>query len=63
MAELFFRHQGVSYYFDTRLLKLYSIENEDLTEIVDRDTIQKVRFDSTEISRPQSRMVSHRDDI
>jgi hypothetical protein len=59
MAELYFQYEKVPYLFDTRLLKLFRIENEKLIEIKNQETLQKVRFNSIEIDRKKALWRNH----
>ena len=54
MAELYFQHKTTLYKFDTRLLKLFRIENSRFVEILNPETKQNVRFHSREINREQA---------
>ena len=54
MAELFFQYEKVPYLFDTKLLKLFRIENKRLIEIKNPETLQKIRFNSIEIDRKKA---------
>lgn len=51
MAELFFQYNIIPYLFDTKILKLFRLENNRKIEIMDRETLRNVRFDSIEICR------------
>ncbi len=54
MAELFFESKTIPYLFDTKLLKLFRLENKRQIEISDSDIYRNVRFDSTEIDREKA---------
>jgi hypothetical protein len=54
MAELYFQHKTTPYIFDTRLLKLFRLENSRFVEILNPETKQKVRLHSIEINREQA---------
>ena len=54
MAELFFQYKTIPYLFDTRLLKLFRLENKRQVEIVDSGILQNIRFNSIEIDREQA---------
>ena len=54
MAELFFQYKKTVYIFDTKQLKLFQIENGELTEIKKQKTLQNVRFKSVEIRENQA---------
>ena len=60
MAELFFQHKKIAYVYDTKLLKLFRIENQQTTEILDQETLRRIRFDSVEISRNRAINLSKR---
>ena len=51
MAELFFHHDTNMYLYDTNLLKLYRLENNQPVEIDNPETRRNVRLNSAEISR------------
>ena len=54
MAELFFHHDAMTYFFDTKLLKLYRLEGNQSVEIDNPETRRDVRLNSAEISREQA---------
>jgi hypothetical protein len=54
MAELFFQHDAMTYFFDTRLLKLYRLECNQSVEIDNPRTRRDVRLNATEISREKA---------
>ena len=54
MAKLFFEYKTIPYLFDTRLLKLFRLENKRQVEIVDSKVLRNIRFDSIEIDREQA---------
>ena len=51
MAELFFQCKTIPYLFDTKLLKLFRLENKRQVEIVDLEILRNIRFNSIEIDR------------
>mgnify|MGYP001828616243 CR=1 FL=1 len=51
MAELFFKYEARPYLLDTRLLKLFRIENKELIEINQPEILREIRFNSIEITR------------
>ena len=51
MAELFFKYETTPYLLDTKLLKLFRIENKELIEINQPEILRKIRFNSIEITR------------
>ena len=51
MAELFFEYELIPYLLDTRLLKLFRIENKKLIEINQPEILHEIRFNSIEITR------------
>ena len=51
MTELFFQYNTIPYLFDTKISMLFRIENNRIIEIVDREILRKVRYDSIEIGR------------
>lgn len=51
MAELFFKHEATPYLLDTKLLKLFRIENKELIEINQPEILREIRFNSIEITR------------
>ena len=55
MSKLFFQYNNMYYLYDTKVLKLYRIENKKMEEIKDREIIQNVRLNSLEI-KPQQAM-------
>ena len=60
MAELFFQLEKIPYVYDTKLLKLFRIEKQQTTEIIDQEILRSIRFDSIEISRKQALNLSKR---
>ena len=61
MTQLFFEHDEITYLFDTKLLKLYRLEDNLAVEIDNPETVQNVRLKSAEISRYQAfKMVAER---
>jgi len=54
MAELFFKYEAIPYLFETRLLKLFRIENKDFVEINEPEVLRNIRFNSIEITRNQA---------
>ena len=54
MAQLFFQHSTDQYLFDTKALKLYRLKGNQAVEIDNPETMQKVRFNSVEISREKA---------
>jgi len=54
MAELFFKYEAIPYLFETRLLKLFRIENKDFVEINEPEVLHNIRFNSIEITRNQA---------
>ncbi len=54
MAELFFEFKTIPYLFDTKLLKLFRLENKRQREISDSDIYRNVRLNSTEIDREKA---------
>jgi hypothetical protein len=54
MAELFFKYEAIPYLFETRLLKLFRIENKDFVEINEPEVLRNIRFNSVEITRNQA---------
>lgn len=54
MAELYFQYKTTPYKFDTRLLKLFRLENSRFVEILNLETMQNVRLHSIEINREQA---------
>jgi len=38
MAELFFQHDAMTYFFDTKLFKLYRLEDNQSVEIENSET-------------------------
>jgi hypothetical protein len=54
MAELFFQHDAMTYFFDTKLLKLYRLECNQSVEIDNPETRREVRLNAAEISREQA---------
>ena len=51
MTELFFQYNTIPYLFDTKISKLFRLENNRIIEIMDKEILRKVRFDSIEIGR------------
>ena len=61
MAKLFFQYDEITYFFDTKLLKLYRMEGNQSFEINNPEILWNVRLFSAEISRKQAlEMVSER---
>ena len=54
MAELFFKYEAIPYLFETKLLKLFRIENKDFVEINEPEVLRNIRFNSIEITRNQA---------
>lgn len=54
MAELFFQCKTIPYLFDTKLLKVFRLENKRQAEIVDSEILRNIRFNSIEIDRKQA---------
>ena len=54
MTQLFFEHDEITYLFDTKLLKLYRLENYRSVEINNPEIERNVRLNSAEISRYQA---------
>ena len=54
MAELFFQCKTIPYLFDTKLFKLFRLENKRQVEIVDLEILRNIRFNSIEIDREQA---------
>jgi hypothetical protein len=54
MAELFFQYKRIPYLFETKLLKLFRLENKRQVEIVDSGILRNIRFYSIEIDREQA---------
>ena len=51
MAEFFFKYEAIPYLFDTKLLKLFRIENREFIEINQPEILREIRLNSTEITR------------
>jgi len=47
MAQLFFQYDEITYFFDTKLLKLYRMEGNQSFEINNPEILQNVRLFST----------------
>lgn len=60
MAELFFQCKTIPYLFDTKLLKLFRLENKRQVEIVDLEILRNIRFNSIEIDREQAFVLAKR---
>jgi hypothetical protein len=58
MAELFFRHDEVTYIYDTKLLKLCRLEDNRSVEIDSPEIYRNVRLFSAEISRMQASAIT-----
>jgi hypothetical protein len=58
MAELFFRHDEVTYIYDTKLLKPYRLEDNRSVEINSPEIYRNVRLFSAEISRMQASAIT-----
>ena len=54
MAELFFRHNAVPYFFDTNVLKLYRLTGNRAVEIDNPAMLRNIRLYSAEINREQA---------
>ena len=54
MSELFFQYRTIPYLFDTKLLKVFRLENKRQVEIVDLEILRNIRFNSIEIDREQA---------
>lgn len=54
MAELFFQYKRIPYLFETKLLKIFRLENKRQVEIVDSGILRNIRFNSIEIDREQA---------
>ena len=51
MRELYFQYNTIIYSFDTSMLKLFRLDNNEKIEITDRKIMRNVRFDSIEVDR------------
>jgi hypothetical protein len=61
MSELFFKHEAITYLFDTKLLKLYRLEGNRSVEIDTPEIKRNVRLNAAEISRYQvAKMVAEK---
>jgi hypothetical protein len=60
MAELFFQHDAMTYFFDTKLLKLYRLEGNQSVEIDNPETRRDGRLNAAEISRDQAFKMAER---
>jgi hypothetical protein len=62
MAKLFFEYKTIPYLFDTKLLKLFRLENKRQVEIVDSEILRNIRFGSIEIDRKQASVLAKRNE-
>ena len=60
MPQLFFQYKTSPYLFDTKLLKLFRLENKRLIEITKPELLKHIRFDSVEIDREQAYRLAYR---
>ena len=60
MAQLFFQHDEITYLFDTKLHKLYRLENNRSVEINNPEIERNVRLNSAEISREMAFKMAER---
>ena len=60
MPQLFFQYKTSPYLFDTKLLKLFRLENKRLNEITKPELLKHIRFDSVEIDREQAYRLAYR---
>ena len=58
MAKIYFQHDDISYLFDTKLLKLYRLEDNRSVEIDSPEIYRNVRLFSAEISRKQASAIT-----
>jgi hypothetical protein len=54
MGELFLQHDAITYLFDTDLLKLYRLQDNQPVEINNPEIVRNVRLYSYEISRQRA---------
>ena len=60
MPQLFFQYKTSPYLFDTKLLKLFRLENKRLIEITKPELLKHIRFDSVEIDREQAYRLAYK---
>lgn len=58
MPQFYFQYRTQPYLYDTKLMKLYRLENKEHIEITKPELLRNIRLDSIEIDREEAYRLS-----